>query len=86
MPTISMFYGIAVLMFADDHNPPHFHVRYASHQAIISIIDLRILAGGLPARAERLVMEWAAEHQAELMENWDLCKERSPPRKIPPLP
>jgi hypothetical protein len=29
MPRISEFYGITILMFFGDHNPPHFHVRYA---------------------------------------------------------
>jgi hypothetical protein len=30
MPTISFFYGIAIQMFFDDHNPPHFHARYGT--------------------------------------------------------
>ncbi len=25
MPEISLFYGIRVTMYYDDHNPPHFH-------------------------------------------------------------
>ena len=28
MPEISRFYGIVISMYYDDHNPPHFHVRY----------------------------------------------------------
>jgi len=27
MPEISLFYGIRVTMYYDDHNPPHFHVN-----------------------------------------------------------
>ncbi|MEP6968563.1 MAG: DUF4160 domain-containing protein [Pseudomonadota bacterium] len=86
MPTISDFYGIAVLMFWDDHNPPHFHVRYAGGKATVSISDPRVLSGSIPRRAERLVMEWAGDHQAELIENWQLCKEMKRPKLIPPLP
>ena len=26
MPEISLFYGIRITMYYDDHNPPHFHV------------------------------------------------------------
>lgn len=37
MPEISRFYGIIILMFADDHNPPHFHVRYGDKRAVISV-------------------------------------------------
>ena len=30
-------------------------------------------------------MEWAALHQKELLENWELMRADKPPRKIPPL-
>lgn len=85
MPTISTFYGLVILMFWDDHNPPHFHVRYADHQAQLGIEDLVVLEGTLPRRAERLVLEWAEEHRAELMENWELCKRLQSPKRIAPL-
>jgi hypothetical protein len=38
MPTISMFYGILVLMFFRDnrrHHSPHIHARYQSDEASI---------------------------------------------------
>ena len=28
MPTISVFYGIVIRMFFNDHAPPDFHARY----------------------------------------------------------
>jgi len=28
MPVISRFYGIVILMFFQDHHPPHFHAKY----------------------------------------------------------
>ena len=28
MPEISLFYGIRITMYYDDHNPPHFHAEY----------------------------------------------------------
>jgi hypothetical protein len=37
MPEISRFLGIIVAMFYDDHVPPHFHVRYGEHRAIVAI-------------------------------------------------
>jgi len=85
MPTISTFYGLVILMFWDDHNPPHFHARYAGDQALVSISDLQIIQGQLPRRAERLLLEWAQGHQAELMENWELCKNLKAPKAIAPL-
>ncbi len=43
------------------------------------------MQGGLPKRALALVLEWAAEHRAELMEDWDLCNRMQTPKKIEPL-
>lgn len=42
---------------------PHFHATYGDDEASIDIEGLALLAGGLPARARRLIAEWAAEHQ-----------------------
>ena len=48
MPEISRFFGIIIAMFYDEHNPPHFHVRYNEHKAEIGIQTLALLAGRLP--------------------------------------
>jgi len=86
MPTISVFYGILIQMFFDDHAPPHFHVRYAEYRAQINIQTLEPIEGNLPRRALSLVQEWAKEHQTELQENWNLCVQMQSPKKIAPLP
>jgi hypothetical protein len=33
MPEISRFLGIIITMYFDEHNPPHFHVRYNEFRA-----------------------------------------------------
>ena len=73
-------------MFWNDHPPPHFHVRYGGSRARVRIQVPEIISGSLPQTAERLVLEWAQVHEAELMENWLLCKRREQPVKIDPLP
>lgn len=85
MPTISRFYGILIRMFFDEHAPPHFHAEYGEFAAEIAIETLQILAGELPRRALALVLEWAALHRAELLEDWDLCRQHQQPKKIQPL-
>ena len=85
MPAISMFYGVLVQMFWDDHAPPHFHAVYAEFEALIDIRTLEVIRGKLPRRALVLVLEWAQEHRQELMEDWDLCSRNLQPKKIPPL-
>jgi hypothetical protein len=74
MPEISRFFVISITMYFDDHNPPHFHVRYNDFRAIISINELRIIDGDLPPRVLGLVMEWAGLHKNELLENWDMVQ------------
>ena len=37
MPVISIFLGIKIMMYYDDHNPPHFHASYAGFDALIDI-------------------------------------------------
>lgn len=85
MPTISRFYGIIIRMFFDEHAPPHFHAEYAEFHAQIVIETLQVRVGGLPRRALALVLEWAASHQAELLENWKLCGQHHQPKRIQPL-
>jgi hypothetical protein len=85
MLELSRFLGIVIMMYFDDHNPPHFHVRYNDFRAIISIKNLTLLEGELPPRVLGLVMEWAELHKNELLENWDMVKETGKWFKIEPL-
>ncbi len=85
MPEISRFYGIVIAMFYDDHNPPHFHARYGKDKVTIEIQTLRILEGKISPRALGLVIEWASQHQEELLRDWELSKNNQPPEKIAPL-
>ena len=85
MPEISRFLGISIAMYFDDHNPPHFHVKYNDFRAIISINDLKIIDGNLPPRVLGLVMEWAGMNKNKLVENWDMVKDTGKFFKIDPL-
>jgi len=76
---------ILIAMFWDEHNPPHFHARYGKYQAAIEIDTLRVLDGSLPPRALGLVIEWASQHQEELMINWEEARNNRPLRKVEPL-
>ncbi len=86
MPTISVFYGIVIAMFFNDHDPPHFHARYAEFDARIAIATGDPLDGELPACAARLVKQWAELHRDELAEDWELARQLQPLKPIAPLP
>ena len=65
--------------------PPHFHVRYGDYKAEIDIRRLCLLAGKLPPRALGLVIEWATQHQDDLMEDWELARQDAELKSIAPL-
>ena len=85
MPEISRFFGIIITLYYNDHPPPHFHVRYGQQKAIVSINPLTILKGELSNRTWNLVKEWALEHQAELLANWELARLAQTLEPIEPL-
>lgn len=85
MPTISMFFGILIRMFFNEHSPPHFHAEYGEYKAVINIQTLEVMDGKMSRRALELVLDWAELHQAELMEDWDLCRKHIEPHSIEPL-
>ncbi len=82
MPVISYFFGIYIRMYHDDHNPPHFHVEYQGHQALMAIEGGELIAGTLPNKAVKLVREWAKEHQQELLTDWQSAIELRPLQRI----
>jgi len=86
VPRISAFYGIVITMYYRDHEPPHFHAVYGEHRAQIVIATLEPLVGEFPARALRLVREWAELYRAELQANWEKARARVPLDTIAPLP
>ena len=55
MPEISLFYGIRVTMYYNDHMPPHFHAEYNGHKALVDINNIQVIRGSLPNKQLRLI-------------------------------
>jgi hypothetical protein len=88
MPTISMFYGILILMyFYDDkkHARPHIHAEYGDQVASIAIDDGEVLSGSIPPPKMKLVQAWIEIHREDLMADWKLAVAGEPIFKIDPL-
>jgi len=81
MPEISRFYGIVIKIYFGDHSPPHFHAAYTGHSGVFDINTLELTEGYLPARARRLVLEWALVHRSEMQQMWKTQEFH----KLPPL-
>jgi hypothetical protein len=73
-------------MYFNDHDPPHFHARYAEYRARVAIATGDPLDSELSVRAGRLVKEWTGLHRGELEEDWRLAQQLRPLNRIEPLP
>jgi hypothetical protein len=59
MPTIQRFGSASIKIYADDHNPPHFHIIGPDFQIIVRISDLIITAGEASKGQIAEAMIWA---------------------------
>jgi Domain of unknown function (DUF4160) len=82
MPTISVFYGIAIRMFLADHSPPHFHAVYGEFEATFLIETGKLLKGKFPKNATKLVQEWVEINRDALNEDWKLAQQNKLPKPI----
>jgi hypothetical protein len=76
MPTISVFYGITIMMYLKnkEHNPPHIHAFYGNEGASFYISNGELYEGSLPTRAKKMVKEFVLKYQKELLEMWETEK------------
>lgn len=88
MPTISLFFGIVIYLYAFDnrkHNMPHIHAEYSGEIAVFSIETGNIVEGTIPTKKERLVQAWIEIHREDLMADWNIAIEGGEIFKIEPL-
>lgn len=87
MPTISMFYGILVRMYAESggqHNTPHLHAAVGGQEVVVAL-DGTVLEGEIPKAKMHLLTAWMEIHRDELYANWQLLCEGEVAYKIEPL-
>lgn len=82
MPILSVFFGIIVRMWHDDHPPPHIHVEYQGFEALVVIRTGELSEGRLPRKAAAIVKEWCLAHQQELLANWARAERFEPMERI----
>jgi Domain of unknown function (DUF4160) len=66
MATVAVVDGVKIMLYANEHSPPHFHAKFAEFQAVIDINRPAISRGSLPPSKAKAVMHWAAERQEAL--------------------
>lgn len=73
MPVVARFYGIIIKMYFSqrEHGIAHFHAVYGEYNGVFDVNTLEMIEGDLPLRAQRLIREWAKQHQTELLRMWN---------------
>ena len=66
---------------------PHLiiHAKYGGDEAVIDMNTGETLKGILSKRVLSLVEEWRRLHKDELMQDWELARQRKPLRYMSPL-
>ena len=82
MPILSVFFGIIVRMWHDDHPPPHIHVEYQGFEALVQIQTGQVSKGKQPRKVAAIVQEWCLTHQQELLDNWERAQCFEPLERI----
>ena len=72
-------------MFWREHNPPHFHAKYAEDEIVIEIETGKVIGGSMSRRALALVQEWREFNKDDLMRDWKLAEQKKALFPIKPL-
>jgi len=83
MPILSVFFGIIIRMWHDDHPPPHIYASYQGFEALVDIRSGMVIEGKLPKKAAKIVKEWCLAHEDELLANWERAQQFEPLERIP---
>ena len=71
MPCIKIIDSIKLYVYANDHNPPHFHAIYAEYEELIVIESLENYSGLIPKNQRKKVLNWASKNQAFILKQWN---------------
>ena len=63
--------GLTIHVYADEHPPPHFHVRGSDLDVSFSILDGEVTEGRIDGRRRRLVAWWYERSRPLLIETWN---------------
>lgn len=84
MPSIAEFFGITIYMYHAHgrHKAAYFHARYQGTDVSIDVTSGKVLAGNIPPKVLKLILEWRERHQEELLVNWERIMRHELPNHI----
>ena len=67
--------ALVILMYYNDHAPPHVHIKYQndvrSYRIEIRTITWMKPGKNLPPTLKKMVETWIEAHEEELLEQWE---------------
>lgn len=66
--------GLQIYVFANEHAPPHFHVKSPDIDAVFAIKDCAFLKGNIDDREQRLVLWWYERARPQLIAAWNASR------------
>jgi hypothetical protein len=71
MPEIARLGSFKLLMFFQDENPPHVHIKGSDFAAKLRISNGDLLAGNAPNKVLKQARHWVEQRRPELLVMWD---------------
>jgi hypothetical protein len=68
--TLQRFDNSRVVMYLDDHPPPHVHVKLRDGRDCTVDLDSFVISGRVAEREIRESLAWIQRHQAFLQDQW----------------
>lgn len=80
VPTVAVVYGMMIMFYYDDHEPPHFHVRSADFRARFDLATLSVSEANGRIRPQDVtrIRDWARAHKVALEDNWNRARRKQP--------
>ena len=66
--------GLKIHVYAEEHPPPHFHVKSPDVDAVFTIDDCSLIRGNIDSREQRLVRWWYDRTRSQLVAAWNTTR------------
>ena len=77
MPTVHrLSHALKICMYADDHAPPHFHLKRPGFDCQVRLADLQVMRGDVDSQDLALALDWAGANRDLLSRRWSELNER----------
>lgn len=66
--------GLQIHVYANEHSPPHFHVKSTDVDASFTVQDCAFMCGNIDGREQRLIRWWYERSRPQLVAAWNATR------------